>query len=507
MKRLLLLLIFFFSLDAFSAELPQEAKEVFKQRFPTLEFKIDNSFEVDGEVYLPLFPRTAKTEKQIKIINVVEDESDKSFPKLFELSNGTMFVKLLYLDKEKKTILSAQELPQGLKQRILLTKFPDDLVVPENFILKEEFAVFAGILPIEIEAVNTKDDSGIQIAKEFKELKDFELSKAETKESKPSVETTKENTQPIAENSVLNVKDTLYLTSPDSGEVIYVNLNDLSMIEHIVTEGTPFNITFDKKNKLLFISDFAKSLIYSLKFKANSIHKTYTLPSMTHPGSLSVSEDGSLIYILGSVSSDFTVYNVDDSKEFVKTKLPLNPTEFAFLEKEKLIAVTVPNSNTLAFLKATDFSPVGKIMINGNPEKVISDPLHSILYVTQRNENSVSIVDVAAKKVKSTIEVGKIPVALAVDEKGKILYVANGKSNTISVLDVKSEKVIDTIPLPIETQFPGDIQITSDGKWLVVTSETTSTVSIIDLVSRKVTIKLNVGATTHEALLVGKQDE
>ncbi len=85
---------------------------------------------------------------------------------------------------------------------------------------------------------------------------------------------------------------------------------------------------------------------------------------------------------------------------------------------------------------------------------------------------------------------------------GKSIYVGNGKSNNINIVSTETNLVTDTISLPIETQFPGDIKITSDGSWLIVTSETTNVISIIDLNLKKVVLKLDVGATTHGAFIL-----
>ena len=82
--------------------------------------------------------------------------------------------------------------------------------------------------------------------------------------------------------------------------------------------------------------------------------------------------------------------------------------------------------------------------------------------------------------------------------------VGNGKSSSISIIDLISKKTTGTIKLPIETQFPGDIKITSDGMWLIVTSETTNKISIIDLKTNEIALKLDVDATTHSAYVINE---
>ena len=455
---IIILALFCFSQSAFSAELSPDLKQVLKKRFSKIVFKIDNSFLVNNkDLYLPLIPKTQKNTNKIEITNTVSDKSDKNLPKLIKLSNEWFYVKLIKQKDGNQTIIDLKEVPEALKNNFLNTKFPGDLVIPKDFIIKEELSGLAGDLSIKIE----KNPNSL---------------------------------------SSLHLNDLLYLTSPDTGEIVYLNLSDASMIYKIQTKGTPWDITFDTENKIFYISDFAKDLIYTLKLLENSVSETITLPAMSSPIDIELSGDGSLLYILESLSNNFVVYKTDASKILLATKIPPNPISFSIVKDLSLIAIS--GSNSIAFLNANDFSGLSQIMLEGNPEKIVSNPANHLLYVANRNGNSISVINPANKKIKNTIEVGETPTALALDSDRKWLYVANGKSNTISIIDTENEVLAETIPLPIETQFPGDIKITSDNKWLIVTSETTNVISIIDLNLKQVVVKLDVGATTHAACLV-----
>lgn len=462
----MLILMLFLSPQAYSEEIPDKLKTFLKNKFPGISFKIDNSFVINNETFLPLLPQTARTAEKIEIVHVIPDKS--STPKLFWFSNDWVFVKLIKQNDGTRTIIDLKEIPEQYKERFLKSKFPSDIVVPKDFFVKQELASLVGELPVLI-----RQDG-------------------------------KSESQPSGEQKQMDIqmKGLLYLTSPDTGKIIYLNLGDLSMIYSIQTMGAPWDIAFDKGNKIFFITDFAKDQIYELKLMESSILKSFQLPVMSSPVDIELSGDGSLAFILDSLTSDFSVYKAADSQLFLKTKLPPNPTSFSVLKDVKLIAIACPNTNNLVFLHSDDFSPVGKIPVNDGPEKVISDPLRNLFYVSSRNGNTVSIIDPKSKNMKKTIEVGETPNSLALAPDSRYLYVSNAKSGSISVIDLENETVADTINLPIETQFPGDIKITSDGRWLIVTSETTSTISVIDLNLKKVALKLDVGATTHGAYIV-----
>ncbi len=301
----------------------------------------------------------------------------------------------------------------------------------------------------------------------------------------------------------IEIKGILYLTSPDTGKVVFLDLSDLSKINHIQTPGSPWEIAFDKLNKIIFVSDFAKDRLYKLKLHEKLIYETIETGSKSGPRDIEVSEDGSIAFIVESLTNNFVVYNPKEKKNyFTKTKILKNPSNFAILKDPNLIAITHPNSNNIVFLNGNSFEQINQTKVDKVPERIIADPIRKLFYVTNRNGNSITIIDASTMKIKNTIITGETPISIALSEDGKYLYVGNAKSNTVNVIDIESKETINTIELPIETQFPGDVELTNNGKFLVVTSETTNKISIIDLSSNKIAVKLDVGATTHAAYVV-----
>lgn len=483
----LLIILIFLPLNCYAVDLPPDLKDYLLKNFPGIVFKIDNSFAIGGNSYIPLVPKVTRSTEEIELVHVI---SKGATPILFWFSNDWVFVKLNKLSDGTQTIINLDEIPSQYKERFLKTKFPNDLVIPKGLFVKEELKDLAGDLPIKIIGVELKEEKRRNGEGEKEKLvKEKNIEKIANVVQKSGGE---QSTR----------KGILYLTSPDTGKIVYLNLSNISMVNHIQTMGAPFEIAFENTNKSIFVTDFAKDLFYEVKSLQPSISRTFELSSMSSPRDINISSDGSLAFLVESVANDFAVYNINEGMIFVKTKLPTNPTNFAIIKQANLIVVSCPSINTIVFLNATDFSISNQIMIDGGPEKVITDSTGNHLYVANRNNNSVSIIDVQNKKVLNTIQVGEAPTSLALDLSGKTLYVGNGKSSTISIINLETSLVTDTINLPVETQFPGDIEITQDGKWLIVTSETTNTISIIDLALKKIDVKLDVGATTHAALVV-----
>ena len=69
MKKLsILLIIFCLSLKAYSAELPIDLKSLLKKKYTNIVFRIDNSFIVNNQIYIPLIPENIKTVKKINLM-------------------------------------------------------------------------------------------------------------------------------------------------------------------------------------------------------------------------------------------------------------------------------------------------------------------------------------------------------------------------------------------------------------------------------------------------------
>lgn len=473
MKRLFLpfVLIFLTVYAVQAKEVSKELKDYLIKKFPQATFRVDNSFIINNEIYLPLIPKTSQTIKQTKKLETICTIGDKKLPKMLLFSSGWIYIKVLKNSDGYQTILDLNEIPAKHKEAFLQTVFPKDLVVPNNFRLNEELAFLAGTLPISI----VSKDTIIQSAT-------------------PSLQSSIRNLQ--------SLKGTLYLTSPDTGKIVFIELGNPSNIQYIQTTGAPWALAYDKTNKALFVTDFAKDKIYKIKHQDKSIMKNYDLAIKSSPREIALSEDGSVAYIVENLAGDFIVYKTNEEQVFTSVKLLLNPVSFSILKEANLIAITSPNTNKVVFLNFDDFSKREQLPINGSPEKIISDSNRMAFYVANRNNNTISVIDAKTRKIKNTIKVGEKPTSIILSPDNKFLYIGTGKSNNINIIDLDLETVIDTIELPIETQFPGDIKITKDGKYLVVTSETTNKVSIIDLATKDVVVELDVDVTTHAALLV-----
>lgn len=449
-------------------DITEKIKEVLKKTYPEIEFKVDNSFKLKNELFIPFVPEKERKHENLEIIFYI---GEKNLPKLIWFSNDFVYVRLLKKNEKTKTILSVEEIPLQYKERFLKMTIPADLVVPEDLVLSKDLAGLAGKLPITIEDIKEKT-----IKKERYIFQDL--------------------------HNLPELKGTLYLTSPDTGKIVHIDLSNPTKINYIDTQGIPWELTYHKLNNLVFVSDIAKDVIYTLKPSENTITKEITLSAMSGPKGIKISPDGSLMYILESFDKFLTILPQDKENIFVKKELQPNCTDIETLNSAKIIVLSCPTTNELILLDMDNFTIKEIITLDGNPEKVIGSDKTKSFYIIDRSKSKIVEIDALTKKMKRVTELSDSPISLALDANQENLYVGHGKTTYISVIDLDSFKEKEKINLSVETEFPSDIEITKNGKYLITTSEATNTISIIDLMNKENVITIDVGVPTHAALIL-----
>ena len=497
MKNLLYILL---SLLIFSAsivhaeeikETPEDIKNILKTQYPTIEFKIDNSFMVENEIFLPLFPPLQKLTDKTEILFSIPDGN---YPKLIWFNNDIVYAKLLKSPKGTK-LIDINEIPEKHRETFKSLKLPSDLVVPKGFNPEAQINKLLG----KLNDIKGKLDSVEENSTNSNKLNNLEkiLDKQEKTINKNDKKLN--NDIDVPENKIsLNA----FLTSPDSGKIIHIDFNDTSKIRIIETKGIPWDIKCDRENSFLYISDLAKNTVYKAPMYKNDPPEKVNLQEDSRPKNIYISFEKGIQYILECAKNHLKIYSLSNQQEIGQISLLKNPASFAILFSLNLVAITYPNENLINFYNLTTKEETGKLKLEGNPYEIISDEDRKQFYVTLRNNNSIAIVDAITQTYKEAIETGKAPTSLCLHPNKKNLYVGNGKSDTISIINLEENKIIHTLELPIETQFPSDLEITSNGKWLITTSESTGTISIFDLSNNTLFKTIDIGHSTHSLCLV-----
>ncbi len=183
-----------------------------------------------------------------------------------------------------------------------------------------------------------------------------------------------------------------------------------------------------------------------------------------YPAGITVSTDGSRIYVTNDQAGSVTV--VDAATLTIVDAMPLvrgvNP-----------IHVSGGNPNEMAYVGST-------------------------LYVISRNGNNghgnVTVVDLTTGNETTQIEVGPQPSSLALA--GNHLYVGSYSDNTIAVIDTTTNTVLDTISLTHAA-----FSIAATASRLYATNQASNTVTVIDTTTFDVIDEIPAGVAPNRVLV------
>lgn len=140
-----------------------------------------------------------------------------------------------------------------------------------------------------------------------------------------------------------------------------------------------------------------------------------------------------------------------------------NKTAYVSSERDREIVVVDISTNAPQV--------VGRIPVNGNPNKMILNAAQTRLYVASDNADVVSVIDTAANKVVSTVSTvapaglvtemqyrGASPNGLALSADERTLYVTNRGTNDVAVISLAGSSPVVTGLIPTGW-YPSDVAL------------------------------------------------
>lgn len=219
----------------------------------------------------------------------------------------------------------------------------------------------------------------------------------------------------------------------------------------------------------------------------------------TFPGALSISPDGSTLYValfgtnsLGIVdlatgesksvavgSTPFGAYVTPDGRYvFVSNWSGAMPTDESTTDQSySQIAVDPDEGGTLSGTVSVYDVKTGEVIkeieVGLHPTAIAFNSDSSRAYVANSNADTVTVIDIADMEEVEDILVrpdaglpfGSMPNALAVSRDGSKLFVANGGNNAVAIVDLTTRKVEGFIPTE---WFPAAVALSPDGGMIYI---------------------------------------
>jgi YVTN family beta-propeller protein len=203
-----------------------------------------------------------------------------------------------------------------------------------------------------------------------------------------------------------------------------------------------------------------------------------TLAQNPFPTGLSVSPDGSKVYVANNLANNVTV--VDTTSDSVAGVIPVGSYPYTTLASSDGKTVYVSNwgDSTVSVIDVAQRKVTATIHVGNHPSAMVFGP-NGLLFVADSNSDAVSVINTATNQELRRISLAPYPNAplssspegLAISPDGKYLYVADSGENAIVVIALNGLPGPETVLGRIPTGwYPTAVAVSSDGQTLFVTN-------------------------------------
>lgn len=220
----------------------------------------------------------------------------------------------------------------------------------------------------------------------------------------------------------------------------------------------------------------------------NRVVENYRLPMTGRATHMALDPDGHRAYIVDSQRGAVMRMNLDTGHVEERVRLGDSPTYVIFLEKQKLLAVSLALSQSVVLLDAETLASVGAIDTGNRPEgmMVLNNKL---LYIAESGGNSVLVYDLERNRIWKRIPVDFSPRRILGAD--GFIYVSNYGSKSISLLRPGQLGVSRSISL---SGAPLELAHVSTSRWIYVGNEGNNSITIVDPVTSRVVNHIQLGS-------------
>ena len=138
--------------------------------------------------------------------------------------------------------------------------------------------------------------------------------------------------------------------------------------------------------------------------------------------------------------------------------------------------------NSVAIVGVTTRTVTATIKVGAYPYTTLVNPYNGLVYVSNWGDGSVSVVDPRTSSVVATIAVGDHPTAMTIGPRG-LLFVADADSDAVSAIDLAAGKEVRRIsvaPIPNAplSSSPQGLAVSPDGRYLYVANAGDNAVAV-----------------------------
>lgn len=494
---------------AMATDLPQPVLDYINNTFPDAKIRFDGVVELDdGTMYLPVLPvALTDSEEAVKVDLVIPEHSNR--PDLVVMSNNYALMKVLHERGGKKTLLSGANVPLSVKLGLL----PQDLIVPEGFVLPPDLEPIAGDLVIK-KSINKVSGISSGSSDQYTNLEDQPIQTASgSTDSNVDIQPLKpvDDFQPV--DRLPGLSNDLYFDFGNSflyvlnitGDKIFTVDPKLSkVVESIKVASLPYDAVISADGNVLYVACMAANSLVSVNLKTKQMENIIKVG--LRPMSLAISPDGGKLFVANNASGTVSVVNLELFEVTSNIEVQGMPDG---------IISSVDNHSFFLYDKANGIvsrwdylNPANRqfLFVLKNPSALAIDSQENRLFVTSRTQNNLMIYNLRERRYETVVNVGDKPVDVDISPDGANVYVLNAGDDNITVIDGNDYKIKSTIEL-MSGGFPSTLVLIPGTNKGLVTNSQTDKITLVDLENGNILNMITIGMTSRTVVVSKEQME
>ncbi|MES2332153.1 MAG: LamG-like jellyroll fold domain-containing protein [Bacteroidota bacterium] len=242
---------------------------------------------------------------------------------------------------------------------------------------------------------------------------------------------------------------------------------------------------------IAYVPEYFDGYVSVVNTSTNAI--VTTIPVGTGPYGVTVSPDGSHVYVANLSSQNISVINTANNTVAATITVGFGPKTTAISADGSRLYVTNNTASNVSVINTATNTVIGTIPIGGvanGPTGICISPDASKIYITNQYVNTVTVINTATNAIITHIPVGTNPQGIAISADGSRVYAVNYGTNNVSVINTASNAVIATVAVGTN---PAWAAVTPDGTKVYVSNNSSGNISVINTATNAVSATVALG--------------
>ncbi|MGC8586736.1 MAG: YncE family protein [Candidatus Micrarchaeia archaeon] len=227
-----------------------------------------------------------------------------------------------------------------------------------------------------------------------------------------------------------------YVAETVLNKIAILNLINYTVAGTIVVGSFPSSIAVE--GNYAFVGDSGSNQISVVNIQTGNVIDT--IGTKTYPAFVSLSGDGSRLFVVNQLSSVISSINTSSLNYVRNVSVKSLPYAVASSYNGNLVYATLPGSGAIAVINETSglvtYFNAGII-----PFGIAYDRANNCIYATDIGSSSLLVINATSHNVIKTIETGFLPSYVTISPGGHYAYVANSGFDTVSIVNTTTNAV------------------------------------------------------------------